>query len=488
MAVARRAGGGAAVHAACHVAAGRVGRRAGGPRLCAAARRRLRLALCVDRDADTRHAADPHRTGGGAGVPCAALQHRRRGAALCGRARRGGGGRPARRQWIRRAGRLVVRCDDRRRVHRRRAVAAGACAAEVAPRRRRGGDDAAAQLHRAVAGVGDARRADEGSGRPRLAAERGDCRRIAVAAAAAAQPRAHRPADCAAAGGAARAAAAPHDARLRDPRGRRQRARGRVRRPAGAPRDVAGGAAVRRIRGFGRRGRGGGPRRLRHARHVAGLRLQRHRGGDAGRVEPDRGGVRRRVRRRHAGRRRRHEPRGGGADLHRRRDRRGVADLGAGGDDDDALACPLALTPRMETLDLLFSMPFWAAVLRIATPLIFGTLGVLLCERAGVLNLGIEGIMVAGAFAGWLAVYGGAPLWLGVGVAAAVGAAFGLLHAGLTVGLALSQHVSGLGITLLATALSYYGYRVSFPKVNTPPTVTPFAPMTEWLPLPVLGA
>ena len=54
-------------------------------------------------------------------------------------------------------------------------------------------------------------------------------------------------------------------------------------------------------------------------------------------------------------------------------------------------------------------------MLRIATPLIFGTLGVLLCERAGVLNLGIEGIMVAGAFTGWLAVYAGAPLWVGVG-------------------------------------------------------------------------
>jgi simple sugar transport system permease protein len=48
---------------------------------------------------------------------------------------------------------------------------------------------------------------------------------------------------------------------------------------------------------------------------------------------------------------------------------------------------------------------FWVAVLRIATPLILGTLGVLLCERAGVLNLGVEGIWVAGAFAGWLAVY-----------------------------------------------------------------------------------
>jgi simple sugar transport system permease protein len=139
-----------------------------------------------------------------------------------------------------------------------------------------------------------------------------------------------------------------------------------------------------------------------------------------------------------------------------------------------------------EFLDILANPAFWVAVLRIATPLILGTLGVLLCERAGVLNLGIEGIMVAGAFTGGLAVFGGAPLWWGVGVAALTGAVLGLLHAFLTVGLALSQHVSGLGITLLATALSYYGYRVSFPKVSTPPTITPFAEMS-WLPLPILS-
>ncbi|MEZ5636542.1 MAG: ABC transporter permease [Burkholderiaceae bacterium] len=140
----------------------------------------------------------------------------------------------------------------------------------------------------------------------------------------------------------------------------------------------------------------------------------------------------------------------------------------------------------MEVLDMLTQPAFWIAVLRIATPLILGTLGVLLCERAGVLNLGIEGIMVAGAFAGWLAVYGGASLWTGVLVAALTGAVFGLLHAFLTVSLALSQHVSGLGITLLATALSYYGYRVSFPKVSTPPTVVPFAEM-DWIGIPVLA-
>jgi simple sugar transport system permease protein len=133
-----------------------------------------------------------------------------------------------------------------------------------------------------------------------------------------------------------------------------------------------------------------------------------------------------------------------------------------------------------ELLDILASSAFWVAVLRIATPLIFGTLGVLLCERVGVLNLGIEGIMVAGAFTGWLAVYQGAPLWLGVIVAASSGALLGLLHAGLTVGLALSQHVSGLGVTLFATSLSYFSYRVSFPEISSPPTIQPMQPL-EWL-------
>ena len=140
-----------------------------------------------------------------------------------------------------------------------------------------------------------------------------------------------------------------------------------------------------------------------------------------------------------------------------------------------------------ETLELLMSAPFWVAVLRIATPLILGTLGVLLCERAGVLNLGIEGIMVAGAFVGWLTVYQGGSLWAGVLAAAFTGAAFGLLHGVLTVNLALSQHVAGLGITMLATSLASYAYRVSFPKVDSPPTIEPFQPM-EWLPIPVLDA
>jgi ABC-type uncharacterized transport system permease subunit len=81
----------------------------------------------------------------------------------------------------------------------------------------------------------------------------------------------------------------------------------------------------------------------------------------------------------------------------------------------------------MRAVEILLTASFWAAVLRIATPLIFGTLGELICERAGVLNLGIEGIMTLGAMGGWLAVFEGGNLYQGLLVAAAAGALFGLL-------------------------------------------------------------
>lgn len=131
----------------------------------------------------------------------------------------------------------------------------------------------------------------------------------------------------------------------------------------------------------------------------------------------------------------------------------------------------------MEAVDFLATASFWAAVLRIASPLIFATIGELICERAGVLNLGIEGIMVAGAFTGWIAVYAGLPLWGGVAAAMLAGMALGLLHGGLTVPLGLSQHVIGLGVTLLATSLTYYAYRLALPEVASPPRIEPFRPL-----------
>jgi simple sugar transport system permease protein len=131
----------------------------------------------------------------------------------------------------------------------------------------------------------------------------------------------------------------------------------------------------------------------------------------------------------------------------------------------------------MDLLDILLTANFWAASIRIATPLIFGVLGALICERAGVLNLGIEGIFTAGAMAGWMAVWLGLDLWPALLVVMLVGAMFGLLHAVLTVPLGLSQHVSGIGITLLATSLSYFIYRTALPDVTTPPRIEPFRPL-----------
>ena len=137
----------------------------------------------------------------------------------------------------------------------------------------------------------------------------------------------------------------------------------------------------------------------------------------------------------------------------------------------------------MEIFDILLSATFWAAAIRIASPLIFATMGELICERAGVLNLGIEGIMIAGAFTGWFAVYAGMPLPAGVLMALLIGMVFGALQGLLTVPFGLSQHVVGLGITLLATSMTYFTYRLALPEVTSPPRIEAF---TEW-PVPVLS-
>ncbi|MGI9482301.1 MAG: ABC transporter permease [Hyphomicrobiales bacterium] len=136
-----------------------------------------------------------------------------------------------------------------------------------------------------------------------------------------------------------------------------------------------------------------------------------------------------------------------------------------------------------DILEIIMNVGFWAATIRIVSPLIFGTLGELICERAGVLNLGIEGIMTVGAMAGWMWVYQGGDLWTGVVFAAFIGALFGLLHASFTVYLGVSQHVTGIGITLLASSLSYFVYRMLLPAATTPPKIEPF----QNTPIPVLS-
>ncbi len=127
-----------------------------------------------------------------------------------------------------------------------------------------------------------------------------------------------------------------------------------------------------------------------------------------------------------------------------------------------------------ELLEIIVTAGFWAATIRIACPFILGTIGELICERAGVLNLGIEGIMTVGAMSGWMWVYQGGDLWTGLLFAAFVGALFGLLHSGIAVYLGLSQHVSGIGITMLASSLSFFTFRMMLPSSTTPPKIEPF--------------
>ena len=134
-------------------------------------------------------------------------------------------------------------------------------------------------------------------------------------------------------------------------------------------------------------------------------------------------------------------------------------------------------------LTVTFWVGFFAATIRLATPLILATLGETFAERSGVLNLGIEGTMMFGALAAFLTTYFTHSLWLGVLAAIVSGVLFGLLMAFLAVTLGLSQHVSGLGITILATGLAYYIYR----GVIGSPTVPPHVDSFNSLPIPLLS-
>ena len=130
-----------------------------------------------------------------------------------------------------------------------------------------------------------------------------------------------------------------------------------------------------------------------------------------------------------------------------------------------------------DILSQVLQVGFFAALIRIATPLVFATLGELFAERSGVLNLGIEGIMLLSAMTGFTATYFSGDLWIGVAAAAATGAAMALLMGLLTVTLGLSQHVSGLGVTMLCSGLAFYFYRLIFGQPSQPPSIEPFRPV-----------
>lgn len=121
-----------------------------------------------------------------------------------------------------------------------------------------------------------------------------------------------------------------------------------------------------------------------------------------------------------------------------------------------------------------FFIGLLSATLRMATPLIIATLGEVFCERSGVLNLGIEGVMLFCSLVAFLTAYFTNNLWLGILFAILVGILFGILMAFFTVNLGVSQHVSGLGITIFASGLSLFTYRQIIGSPQIPPTIETF--------------
>jgi simple sugar transport system permease protein len=90
------------------------------------------------------------------------------------------------------------------------------------------------------------------------------------------------------------------------------------------------------------------------------------------------------------------------------------------------------------------------------TSLVYATIGEIFTERSGVLNLGVEGMMIMGAVTAFAAAYHTDNAWAGVVTAAIVGGAMALIHAFLTISLRAEQVVSGLALTLLGTGLASF--------------------------------
>lgn len=118
---------------------------------------------------------------------------------------------------------------------------------------------------------------------------------------------------------------------------------------------------------------------------------------------------------------------------------------------------------------------FIAASLRFATPILFAALGETIAQRSGVMNVGLEGIMLLSAFVAVLiSVWTGSPYW-GLLGAILAGALAGLLHAFLCVTLKVDQMVSGIALIALGAGFSGFGYRISLGAETLSPRVPSFS-------------
>jgi simple sugar transport system permease protein len=109
------------------------------------------------------------------------------------------------------------------------------------------------------------------------------------------------------------------------------------------------------------------------------------------------------------------------------------------------------------------------AAMILGTPLIFATIGEIMAERSGILNLGVQGMMLVGAVSAFWATYNTESLVLGLIMGLVAGAALSVVHAFTSVTLRVNQIVSGLALTIFGTGLaSFLGQAGSEPLVGNP--------------------
>jgi general nucleoside transport system permease protein len=112
-----------------------------------------------------------------------------------------------------------------------------------------------------------------------------------------------------------------------------------------------------------------------------------------------------------------------------------------------------------------------AATLRYATPLIFGALGGIVCERSGVINVGIEGMMLMGAFFGIFGADLTDSWFLGLLIGMAAGGVLALVHAFFSINLRADQVVSGIALNFLALGVTGYIFLDHYGDQGTPDNI-----------------
>jgi simple sugar transport system permease protein len=124
------------------------------------------------------------------------------------------------------------------------------------------------------------------------------------------------------------------------------------------------------------------------------------------------------------------------------------------------------------------------AMVRMATPILLAALGELVTENAGVMNLGVEGMMLMGAYVGFMVGDKTDSLLLAVLAAMLVGAMMSLIMAFMANTLKVDQTVTGLALNLLASGLSFYWYRVAYNELGGQ---APTTQIFQVAPIPVLS-